>query len=775
MDKETEILKELNDQQKAAAVNYKGPTLIVAGAGSGKTRTLTQRIAYMLSDGVLPEQILALTFTKKAAGEMKTRIMEAVGRECHPWKITMGTFHAVFIRLLSEFADRIGFSQKFSIYDENDSVTILKQIVKRLGLDDSKYKPSILKSRISLAKNSLLTPEKYGQLANLTEEDKKLHIPQFLSVFREYCIEVRKNGAMDFDDILLNTYTLLKDNKDIRETLGERFRYILVDEYQDTNIAQYRILGFLTEVHHNICVVGDDSQSIYSFRGAKVENILKFRNDYPESRTFLLEHNYRSTENIVNAANSLIKHNTKKIEKKVFSSSGEGELIRVFQCFSDRNEVSTVVRDIKKRLLDFPEFSESDFAVLYRNNSLSRLMEDELRTNNIPYMIYGGHSFYKRKEILDMVAYMKFCLNERDDVSLLRVINVPARGIGETSIARIRECASKKGMSIWQTIESTPEEELGIRGKAANGVKAFRNLIKELLTDQSIASASQFVAELIDRSHIADTLRQSGDNEDAERAENIESLKAAVLEWEMEMTANPEFEQLMNMSATEQLQNWLTDIALLSDTDTKDNGKPHVTLMTVHASKGLEFGNVYIIGVEEDIFPSVRAISLDDLEEERRIFYVAITRAKQYVALSWSSERFKFGMYESCRQSRFIDEIDQKYIFGAAKRKRLPWEDEMSRLQWQQPSESRQATRPQSPARPKPSATAVKTTYRKEDLQEIDESNGIRKGTRIEHRIFGKGTVKKLELRGADVRLTISFDVVGEKVIIERFGSLKIL
>lgn len=781
MEKKKEILEGLNEQQKAAVIGYEGPTLIVAGAGSGKTRTLTQRIAYMLAEGIMPDEILALTFTKKAAGEMKERIMSAVGRECRPWKITMGTFHSVFIKFLSEYADKINFPQTFSIYDENDSATVIKQIVKKLGLDDSKYKPAVLKSRISLAKNNLLTPDQYGQLPKLLDEDKQMRIPQFLDVFREYCIEVKRNGAMDFDDILTNTHALLRDNPNVRKELGSRFKYILVDEYQDTNLAQYKILRYLTEVHQNICVVGDDSQSIYSFRGAKVENILRFKNDYADTRVFLLEQNYRSTSNIVNAANSLIEHNTKRLEKHLFSSSGDGEPIHVFSCYSDKNEASTVVRDIKRKMLENPDLNEGDFAVLYRTNFLSRLMEDELRSNNIPYLIYGGHSFYNRKEILDMVAYMKFCLNDRDDISFLRIINTPSRGIGETSLGKLRAAAEERRFTLWETLERVNIDDLGIRGKAANGLKAFKLLVTGLKKDPEIECASQFVSALIDRSHITSVLRASGNMEDEERADNIESLKAAVVEWEAEMITNPETEEIMRLSPMEQLQRWLTDIALLSDTDTKDDGRPRVTLMTVHASKGLEFKNVYIIGVEEDIFPSVRAVTLEAIEEERRIFYVAITRAKEFAALSWSSERFRYGSYESSHMSRFISEIDSRFITGLAKRKRLPWEDDtpkpkpMSASQLLKPQPKPEPPRPQPKLEPKPSPKAVKTTYRKEDLQEIEESNGIRKGTRIEHRVFGKGTVQKLELRGGDVRINIDFDIVGNKTLIERFGSIKIL
>jgi len=807
MEIKEKIVEGLNDQQKAAVINYNGPTLIVAGAGSGKTRTITQRIAYMLSEGVAPEEILALTFTKKAAGEMKTRILDAVGRECRPWKITMGTFHSVFIRFLSEFSNRIGFPEHFTIYDESDSETLIKQIIKKLGLEDNSYKPRNIKSRISLAKNNLLTPSQYENIPELIKEDSTLRIPRFIDIFREYNIVTKNNGAMDFDDILLNTNALLRDNPDVRKTLGERYRYILVDEYQDTNLAQYKILKFLTEFHQNICVVGDDSQSIYSFRGAKIENILRFRNDYKDSRTFLLEQNYRSTSNIVLAANSVIEHNSKKLPKNLFSASEEGEKIRVFSCDSDRNEAATIAREIKKRLLT-ENASENDFAILYRNNFLSRLMEDELRSKGIPYQIYGGHSFYNRKEILDMVAYMKFCLNTQDDISLLRIINIPPRGIGDTSLERLKAKATEQNLHIWEVISTINPEDIGIKGKASGGLKNFKELIEGIRNDNEIQCASQYVNAIIERSHIAQILRQNGVLEDEERADNIESLMAAVQEWELEITNNPEFEEILSMPAERQMQEWLTNIALLSDSDTKEIDKPHVTLMTVHASKGLEFKYVYIVGVEENIFPSPRAEDLFSIEEERRIFYVALTRAKKFVGISWSSERFRFGSYENTTISRFVNEIDEKYLEGLEKKKRMPWDLDDDRLSpssasrysgitamgvsssnmtrrdgytqtnyraslhsTQQDNKTQPSRQPLS--RPKPSDNAQKTTYRREELVEIPESNGLRKGTRVEHHIFGKGTVEKLELRGKDVKVTINFDTVGTKVLLERFGNLK--
>ena len=646
-------------------VNYEKPSLIIAGAGSGKTRVLTSRIAYMLEQGVKPWNILALTFTNKAAEQMRSRIEQMVGPTAR--YIRMGTFHSVFSRILRENAERIGYTQSYTIYEPNDCKNLIKTICKEMGLGDDKYKPTKVLSRISYAKNCLVTPGAYVANSTYATEDRQMQMPRFGEIYVEYCRRCKQNGAMDFDDLLLQTNILLRDCPDVLEQYQRLFEYILVDEYQDTNYAQYIIIRRLSQLHGRVCVVGDDAQSIYSFRGAKIENILSFRNDYPQALTFKLEQNYRSTQTIVNAANSVIERNSRRMDKKCFSAGDEGEKIHIVRSYTDREEADDIANALRDRIRQTGD-GWNEVAILYRTNNQSAVMETALRRRGIPYRIYKGSSFYDHKEIRDMLAYIRLIINPKDNEALKRVINYPARGIGDTTVSRIEQLARERGQSMWEAIDALVAEAatLGdpMQKTIARKVTEFVNLIRSLGDVRREKGLYDFGLEVASRSGILASYRADNTPESTSAVDNIEellnSMQLFTEQCEAEIRAGEREEE--NKPTIEE---WLQNIMLLTDMDNKeeDGSDDKVTLMTVHSAKGLEYKYIYIVGCEERLFPSERAMeSPDGLEEERRLFYVALTRAKAEATLSYCEMRFKWGNMEFSSPSRFLQEIDTQYV-----------------------------------------------------------------------------------------------------------------
>ena len=660
---ESPILQGLNPAQRAAVVNYDSPSLIIAGAGSGKTRVLTSRIAYMIEQGVKPWNILALTFTNKAAEQMRERIAKMLPDNRSRY-IRMGTFHSVFSRILRENADRIGFSESFTIYDTSDSRNLLKTVIRELNLPDEKYKPASIASRISLAKNKLITPGAYLANSSLAAEDRQMQIPEFGNVYNIYCQRCKHNGAMDFDDLLLQTNILLRDCPDVLARYQELFQYILVDEYQDTNYAQYVIIRRLSQHHAKVCVVGDDAQSIYSFRGAKIENILSFRNDYPTAQVFKLEQNYRSTRTIVEAANSVIVHNAKRMEKNCFSEGPRGEKIRILKAYTDREEAEMVVTDLRDKVRAAgDEWSEA--VILYRTNNQSAVLEDNLRRHGIPYRIYKGSSFYDHKEVKDMMAYIRLVINPRDDEAFRRIVNYPARGIGDTTVQRIADLAAARGVSMWEAVDALVAEPTtdAVQRTIARKVTDFVSMIRSLSLSRADKSLYDFGLEVATRSGIIAAYRAENTPEATSALDNIEELLNSMQEFKERCDA-----EIRNGERPEEevatIEEWLQNVMLMTDMDMDnpdDDNK--VTLMTVHSAKGLEYKYVYIVGLEENLFPSQRAAeSPDGIEEERRLFYVALTRAKVSATISYAEMRFKWGNMEFSRPSCFLREIDPRYV-----------------------------------------------------------------------------------------------------------------
>ena len=660
---ESPILQGLNPAQRAAVVNYDSPSLIIAGAGSGKTRVLTSRIAYMIEQGVKPWNILALTFTNKAAEQMRERIAKMLPDNRSRY-IRMGTFHSVFSRILRENADRIGFSESFTIYDTSDSRNLLKTVIRELNLPDEKYKPASIASRISLAKNKLITPGAYLANASLAAEDRQMQIPEFGNVYNIYCQRCKHNGAMDFDDLLLQTNILLRDCPDVLARYQELFQYILVDEYQDTNYAQYVIIRRLSQHHAKVCVVGDDAQSIYSFRGAKIENILSFRNDYPTAQVFKLEQNYRSTRTIVEAANSVIVHNSKRMEKNCFSEGPRGEKIRILKAYTDREEAEMVVTDLRDKVRAAgDEWSEA--VILYRTNNQSAVLEDNLRRHGIPYRIYKGSSFYDHKEVKDMMAYIRLVINPRDDEAFRRIVNYPARGIGDTTVQRIADLAAARGVSMWEAVDALVAEPTtdAVQRTIARKVTDFVSMIRSLSLSRADKSLYDFGLEVATRSGIIAAYRAENTPEATSALDNIEELLNSMQEFKERCDAEiRNGERQPDEEAT--VEEWLQNMMLMSDMDKDDpESSNKVTLMTVHSAKGLEYKYVYIVGMEENLFPSQRAAETPDgIEEERRLFYVALTRAKVSATISYAEMRFKWGNMEFTRPSCFLREIDPRYV-----------------------------------------------------------------------------------------------------------------
>ena len=660
---ESQILQGLNPAQRAAVENYDVASLIIAGAGSGKTRVLTSRIAYMIEQGVAPYNILALTFTNKAAEQMRSRIAQMLP-DSRSRYIRMGTFHSVFSRILRENADRIGFPESFTIYEPSDCKNLLKTIFRELNLSDDRYKPNAIASRISYAKNSLVTPGAYLANSVYAAEDRQAQIPEFGNIYNIYCQRCKRNGAMDFDDLLLQTNILLRDCPDVLARYQELFKYILVDEYQDTNYAQYVIIRRLSQLHSKVCVVGDDAQSIYSFRGAKIENILSFQKDFPDAKVFKLEQNYRSTRTIVEAANSVIVRNSKRMDKHCFSAGDVGEKIRILKAYTDREEAEMVVSDLRDKVRAAGD-AWSETVILYRTNNQSAVLEDNLRRRGIPYRIYKGSSFYDHKEIKDMLAYIRLVINPRDDEAFRRIVNYPARGIGDTTVQRIAQLAAERGVSMWEAVDALVAEPVTdpVQRAIARKVTEFVAMIRALSLARNDKGLYDFGMEIASRSGIIAAYRTENTPEATSALDNIEELLNSMQLFKEQRDAEIRGgERTAEEEAT--VEEWLQNVMLMTDMDKDDpEDSNKVTLMTVHSAKGLEYKYVYIVGMEENLFPSQRASeSADGMEEERRLFYVALTRAKVSATISFAEMRFRWGNMEFSHPSRFLREIDPRYI-----------------------------------------------------------------------------------------------------------------
>lgn len=650
-----DLLNDLNEAQRAAVEYIDGPSLVIAGAGSGKTRVLTYKIAYLLSQGMKPWSIMALTFTNKAAREMKERIGKLVGNDLAQ-HLYMGTFHSIFSRILRAEAEHIGFNNNFTIYDESDSRSLIKAIVKEMGLDDKKYKPAAVHAKISMAKNNLMSAAAYESDAAIFEQNKRAQMPEVGKIFVAYVQRCKQANAMDFDDLLTLTYQLFREHEDIRHKYAARFDYVLVDEYQDTNHVQMSIVMQLCQEKQRVCAVGDDSQSIYSFRGANIDNILNYQRQFQGTRLFKLEQNYRSTQTIVEAANSLIKHNRNQIPKDVFSENAKGEKIQYKPAYSDKEEAGIVAKDVKRiRREDGCQYS--DFAILYRTNAQSRSFEEEFRKQGIPYRIYGGLSFYQRKEIKDIIAYFRLVANPDDEEAIKRIINYPARGIGATTVLKIADCAHQNQVSFWEVIGAPEQYGLAVNKGAMNKLETFRLLISSFIERAQTTDVYELGDAIIKESGISQDIMSGKDADDLARQENLEEFLSGMSAFVEERREEGRFDELF-------LQDYLQDVALLTDADSDgDKDEPRVSLMTVHAAKGLEFPTVFVVGLEENIFPSpLSAASLRELEEERRLLYVAITRAEKHCILTNAKNRWRYGKMEFDNPSRFIDEIDGKLI-----------------------------------------------------------------------------------------------------------------
>lgn len=650
-----DLLKDLNEAQRAAVEYIDGPSLVIAGAGSGKTRVLTYKIAYLLSQGMKPWSIMALTFTNKAAREMKERIGKLVGNDLAQ-HLYMGTFHSIFSRILRAEAEHIGFNNNFTIYDESDSRSLIKAIVKEMGLDDKKYKPAAVHAKISMAKNNLMSAAAYESDAAIFEQNKRAQMPEVGKIFVAYVQRCKQANAMDFDDLLTLTYQLFREHEDIRHKYAARFDYVLVDEYQDTNHVQMSIVMQLCQEKQRVCAVGDDSQSIYSFRGANIDNILNYQRQFQGTRLFKLEQNYRSTQTIVEAANSLIKHNRNQIPKDVFSENAKGEKIQYKPAYSDKEEAAIVAKDVKRiRREDGCQYS--DFAILYRTNAQSRSFEEEFRKQGIPYRIYGGLSFYQRKEIKDIIAYFRLVANPDDEEAIKRIINYPARGIGATTVLKIADCAHQNQVSFWEVIGAPERYGLAVNKGTMNKLETFRLLISSFIERAQTTDVYELGDAIIKESGISQDIMSGKDADDLARQENLEEFLSGMSAFVEERREEGRFDELF-------LKDYLQDVALLTDADSDgDKDEPRVSLMTVHAAKGLEFPTVFVVGLEENIFPSpLSAASLRELEEERRLLYVAITRAEKHCILTNAKNRWRYGKMEFDNPSRFIDEIDGKLI-----------------------------------------------------------------------------------------------------------------
>lgn len=825
-----DLLSQLNQEQRLAVTYNDGPQLVIAGAGSGKTRVLTYKIAYLVQQGMKPWSILALTFTNKAANEMKQRIAQLVGQETAR-HIQMGTFHSIFSRILRIEADAVGYTSGFTIYDESDSRSLLKTIIKEMGLDDKVYRPAGVHAIISKAKNQLITPHDYSGRPEFLNRDRNSRMPELHSVYEAYVQRCRKANAMDFDDLLVLTYRLLKEHEDIRQKYCQRFQYVLVDEYQDTNYAQQCIVWLLTKEHRHICVVGDDAQSIYGFRGANIDNILDFQQIYEGSRLFKLQQNYRSTQRIVQAANSLIKHNQRQIPKDVFSENDEGEKIIFKPVYSDKEEAFVVCKDIK-RIARQENAPYSDFAILYRTNAQSRSFEEEMRKQNIPYRIYGGLSFYQRKEIKDIIAYFRLVVNPDDEEAFKRIINYPARGIGNVTIQKIADSARSHAVSFWQVI-SNPEQYLhGMNQGTLGKINRFKGLVEGYVLKASDTDVYQLGNEIMKTSGFIADIYSNSDPEGLARQENVEELLAGMKDFcESKKEEGRENEIY--------LTDYLQEVALLTDLDSDDGEESRVSLMTVHAAKGLEFPTVFIVGLEENIFPSPLSMgSMREMEEERRLLYVAITRAEKHCIMTSAKNRWRFGKMEFDTPSRFIKDIDPKLMvvesesdelgLQAAKHSgfdrrtssgygreyssdvpyigRNTWGDgefRMSdRMQNSRPvaSQFRADAKPKitTPRRAETAVDPFSASFKRRlqqaggNLRKVSEAvshggrtlpnatpaahaDSLQEGSVIEHQRFGVGTVLKIEGSGENQKITVEFKNSGTKQLLIKFARFSIL
>ncbi len=834
-----DLLNDLNEAQRAAVEYIDGPSLVIAGAGSGKTRVLTYKIAYLLSQGMKPWSIMALTFTNKAAREMKERIGKLVGNDLAQ-HLYMGTFHSIFSRILRAEAEHIGFNNNFTIYDESDSRSLIKAIVKEMGLDDKNYKPAAVHAKISMAKNNLMSAAAYESDAAIFEQNKRAQMPEVGKIFVAYVQRCKQANAMDFDDLLMLTYQLFREHEDIRHKYAARFDYVLVDEYQDTNHVQMSIVMQLCQEKQRVCAVGDDSQSIYSFRGANIDNILNYQRQFQGTRLFKLEQNYRSTQTIVEAANSLIKHNRNQIPKDVFSENAKGEKIQYKPAYSDKEEAAIVAKDVKRiRREDGCQYS--DFAILYRTNSQSRSFEEEFRKQGIPYRIYGGLSFYQRKEIKDIIAYFRLVANPDDEEAIKRIINYPARGIGATTVLKIADCAHQNQVSFWEVIGAPERYGLAVNKGTMNKLETFRLLISSFIERAQTTDVYELGDAIIKESGISQDIMSGKDADDLARQENLEEFLSGMSAFVEERREEGRFDELF-------LQDYLQDVALLTDADSDgDKDEPRVSLMTVHAAKGLEFPTVFVVGLEENIFPSpLSAASLRDLEEERRLLYVAITRAEKHCILTNAKNRWRYGKMEFDNPSRFIDEIDGKLIdsldeaggslFGSmsdqpewarAQRPRRPWEDAeqprySSRYQNSKPVASQFVADPKPSLfddEPETSRTSGRSSVSgRSSLSEVNfksvralnaakrymethsshpasrstgssaasvsssaassagsSSCGLQEGMKIEHQRFGRGTVLKIEGTGENTKATVEFVHSGTKQLLLKYAKFTVV
>jgi DNA helicase-2/ATP-dependent DNA helicase PcrA len=755
-----DYLSSLNPAQREAVLHTEGPSMVIAGAGSGKTRVLTYRIAHMIKNGVDPFNILALTFTNKAAREMKERIAEIIGAS-EAKNISMGTFHSVFARILRHHSDKLGYPSNFTIYDTQDSRSLIKAIVKELRLDDKTYKPNLIAGRISSAKNNLISAAAYEANTDIVAEDRMSGKPRLFEVYRLYEKRCFMAGAMDFDDLLFKTNVLLRDHPDVLHYYQHKFRYVLVDEYQDTNYSQYLIVKKLADVFQNICVVGDDAQSIYSFRGANIENILNFKNDYPEHRIFKLEQNYRSTKTIVNAANSVIEKNKNQIKKTVWTDNTDGKKIKVIRSLTDNEEgktISNLIYEIK----NLEQAANGDFAILYRTNAQSRSFEESLRKLNLPYKIYGGLSFYQRKEIKDLLAYFRLTANPSDEEALKRVINYPKRGLGKTTIERIIVVASQHETSMWNVISDPSKYPTGLNGGTLNKLNAFVTAINSYAVQLEKTDAYVLAETIAKSSGILKALYDDKSPEGVSRHENIQALLSGIKEFTEGAKADNE---------TAFLSDFMVDVALLTDADQEsEEDKDKVTLMTIHASKGLEFPYVFIVGMEENLFPSQLALnSRSELEEERRLFYVALTRAEKQATLSYATSRFRWGNIVTSEPSRFIDEIDADHLeFQGASKSKSPGKS-MNQLNMERKIGSKQPLysnrRKLTPVSKAPTGGKKGTT-----AQDLD----LKVGYNVMHERFGKGKVVGLE-GNPPTKATVFFPKAGNKQLLLKFARLEIL
>lgn len=786
----TDYLDELNESQRAAVLYNEGPSLVIAGAGSGKTRVLTYKIAYLLDNGYEPWSILALTFTNKAAREMKERISRAVGNEKAKY-LWMGTFHSVFARILRTEAAALGYSSNFTIYDSSDSKSLIKSLLKELNLDEKVYKPGLIQSRISNAKNHLVSAQAYAASSEFFRSDSEAKIPAMRDIYIRYCERCKQSDAMDFDDLLVNTYLLFKNHPDICEKYADRFRYVLVDEYQDTNFAQHSIVLQLTSKHQRVCVVGDDAQSIYSFRGANIDNILKFTRLYNDARLFKLEQNYRSTQLIVKAANSLIEKNREQIRKEVFSENSVGEPITVTCAYSDVEEGEIVANKITSMHVK-NGYPYSDFAILYRTNAQSRIFEEALRKRAVAYRIYGGLSFYQRKEIKDVIAYFRLAVNPHDGEALKRVINYPARGIGDTTLNKIIATAAQEGVSLWTVISSPLDYGLNINKGTHAKLQGFKDIIAGFVSKVDTYNAYDLGKEIVGASGIMADIIQDTSPEGLSRRENIDELVNGMYD----------FCDIRRQEGNERmfLTDYLSEVSLLTDQDgEKDDSVPKVTLMTIHSAKGLEFRNVFIVGMEENLFPGpMSSDSPRALEEERRLFYVAITRAEENCFISYAKNRYKYGKPEFCNPSRFLKDINPAFLKmpadsgftsvrneGYTKRNYERGYERNETYRSSGPSMFDGGEMPQEPVRfvkPVPPRNLKRivpvsqnpAVSRSAETGKAD-THGVEVGRLIEHERFGRGEVVRLEGSGDNCKATVRFENAGDKQLLLKFARFKII